>query len=36
VQAILNKAQSELNQKMAEVNKVKDAVAKLEAECQRM
>jgi len=33
VQSILSKAQAELNQKMAEVNKVKEAVARLEAEC---
>jgi hypothetical protein len=33
VQSILSKAQSELAVKMAEVNRVKEAVAKLEAEC---
>jgi dynein heavy chain len=33
VQSILSKAQSELNSKMSELNKVKEAVAKLEAEC---
>jgi dynein heavy chain, axonemal len=36
VQSILATAQAELAQKMAEVNKVKDAVAKLEAECLAM
>jgi len=33
VTAILNKAQAELNSKLAEVKKVTDAVAKLEADC---
>ncbi len=33
VQSVLATAQAELAQKMAEVNKVKDAVAKLEADC---
>lgn len=36
VQTVLMTAQNELAQKMAEVNKVKEAVAKLEAECLAM
>lgn len=36
VQSVLATAQAELAAKMSEVNKVKEAVAKLEADCQAM
>jgi len=36
VKAVLEQAQAELKVKLDEVQRVKDAVARLEADCQRM